>query len=137
MPRRIAMTVTFLEMAGKPAALPPPSPRGRHAILRAEKPAPHFYRYLYDTIGDKYFWVDRRKISHDKLAEIIYLADLIATGRTCPIVGKLRLAVKGDLDQAMLLSLAFSVRYILKRGKEIHPQTVEAWNYFIGRGKSV
>ena len=55
MPRRIAMTVTFLEMVAKPSALPPPSPRGRHAILRAEKPAPHFYRYLYDTIGDKYF----------------------------------------------------------------------------------
>src|ERR1700761_453871 len=71
-PRRIPMTVTFLEMTAKPAALPPPSPRGRHAILRAEKPAAHFYRYLYDTIGDKYFWVDRRKITHDKLTEIIH-----------------------------------------------------------------
>ncbi len=62
--RRIAMTVTFLEMTAKPAALPPPSPRGRHAILRAEKPPPHFYRYLYDPIGDKYFRVDRPKIRH-------------------------------------------------------------------------
>ena len=65
------MTVTFLEMTAKPAALPPPSPRGRNAILRCEKPAPHYYRYLYDTIGERYFWVDRRKISHEKLAEII------------------------------------------------------------------
>jgi hypothetical protein len=71
-PRRIAMTVTFLEMTAKPSALPPPSPRGRHAILRSEKPPPHFYRYLYDTIGDKYFWVDRRKIGPEKLAEIIH-----------------------------------------------------------------
>ena len=70
--RRIPMTVTFLEMTAKPAALPPPSPRGRHAILRSEKPPPHFYRYLYDTIGDRYFWVDRRKLSLDKLAEIIH-----------------------------------------------------------------
>jgi hypothetical protein len=70
--RRIPMTVTFLEMTAKPAALPPPSPRGRHAILRAEKPPPHFYRYLYDTIGEKYFWVDRRKISAEKLIEIIH-----------------------------------------------------------------
>jgi GNAT superfamily N-acetyltransferase len=70
--RRIPMTVTFLEMKTKAAALPPPAPRGRHAILRAEKPPTHFYRYLYDTIGDKYFWVDRRKISHEKLAEIIH-----------------------------------------------------------------
>ena len=71
-PRRIAMTVTFLEMTAKPSVLPPPSPRGRHAILRSENPPPHFYRYLYDTIGDKYFWVDRRKVGHDKLAEIIH-----------------------------------------------------------------
>ena len=70
--RRIAMTVTFLEMTAKPSALPPPSPRGRHAILRSEKPPTHFYRYLYDTIGDRYFWVDRRKISHNRLAEIIH-----------------------------------------------------------------
>jgi hypothetical protein len=69
---RIPMTVTFLEMTAKPSALPPPSPRGRHAILRCENPPPHFYRYLYDTIGDRYFWVDRRKISHEKLAEIIH-----------------------------------------------------------------
>ena len=69
---RIPMTVTFLDQSSKPAVLPPPAPRGRHAIMRAEKPAPHFYRYLYDTIGDKYFWVDRRKISHEKLAEIIH-----------------------------------------------------------------
>jgi GNAT superfamily N-acetyltransferase len=69
---RIPMTVTFLEMKAKPSALPPPSPRGRHAILRAENPPPHFYRYLYDTIGEKYFWVDRRKLTFDKLAEIIH-----------------------------------------------------------------
>ena len=30
--RRISMTVTFLEMTAKPSALPPPAPRGRHAI---------------------------------------------------------------------------------------------------------
>jgi GNAT superfamily N-acetyltransferase len=70
--RRIPMTVTFLEMTAKPAALPPPAPRGRYAILRAEKPPPHFYRYLYDTIGDRYFWVDRRKIDDSKLCEIIH-----------------------------------------------------------------
>ncbi len=67
----------------------------------------------------------------DKLAKIIYLADLIAEGRTSPIVGKLRLAVQDDLDQAMLMSLAFSIRYLLKSRKLIHPQTVAAWNYHL------
>ena len=71
-PHRIPMTVTFLEMTAKPAAPPPPAPRGRHAILRCEQPPTHFYRYLYDHIGEKYFWVDRRKLTPEKLAQIIH-----------------------------------------------------------------
>ena len=66
------MTVTFLEMTAKPAALPPPLPRGKIAYLKSEQPPVHFYRYLYDTVGGKYFWVDRKKISDDKLTEIIH-----------------------------------------------------------------
>ena len=69
--RRIPMVVTFLEMKDKPAALPPPMPRGKVAILKAEHPPVHFYRYLYDTIGDAYFWVDRRKLSDAQLGEIL------------------------------------------------------------------
>jgi GNAT superfamily N-acetyltransferase len=70
-PRRIPMTVTFLEMTAKPSAIPPPMPRGKIAFLKSENPPVHFYRYLYDTVGGKYFWVDRRKLSDGKLAEII------------------------------------------------------------------
>ena len=69
--RRIPMTVTFLEMLAKPAALPPPQPKGRNAILKAANPPVHFYRYLYDTIGDAYHWVDRRKLSDEDLGTII------------------------------------------------------------------
>jgi GNAT superfamily N-acetyltransferase len=69
--RRIPMTVTFLEMHARPPALPPPQPKGKVAILRADKPPVHFYRYLYDTIGEPYYWVDRRKLSDAALAEII------------------------------------------------------------------
>jgi len=69
--KNIPMTVTFLEMRAKPIALPPPQPRGKIAILRAERPAIHFYRYLYDTIGGPYFWVDRRKMDDKHLSEIV------------------------------------------------------------------
>lgn len=69
--RRIPMVVTFLEMAAKPAALPPPAPRGKIAIMRATNPPVHFYRYLYNTVGDAYYWVDRRKLNDDALAAII------------------------------------------------------------------
>src|SRR5215472_16853920 len=69
--RRIPMTVTFLRMDSKPSALPPPQPKGKVAILRAANPPVHFYRYLYDTIGDEYSWVDRRKLSDPQLAHIV------------------------------------------------------------------
>ena len=66
------MTVTFLEMNAKPTRLPPPQPRGKVAFLRCEKPPVHFYRYLYDTIGDDYYWVDRKKLTPEALAEVIH-----------------------------------------------------------------
>ena len=37
---------------------------------RCEKPPVHFYRYLYDTIGADYYWVDRKKLSPEALAKI-------------------------------------------------------------------
>ena len=69
--RRIPMTVTFLEMNAKSSATPPPQPRGKVALLRCENPSVHFYRYLYDTIGADYYWVDRKKLVPEALAEII------------------------------------------------------------------
>ena len=65
------MTVTFLEMNAKPSVLPPPQPRGKVALLRCEKPPTHFYRYLYDTIGRDYYWVDRKKLVPEALATVI------------------------------------------------------------------
>ena len=70
--RRIPMTVTFLEMKARPTALPPPQPKGRIALLKADKPPTHFYRYLYDTIGADYYWVDRKRLTPDALADIIH-----------------------------------------------------------------
>jgi hypothetical protein len=71
--RRIPMTVTFLEMNAKPAALPPPLPaKSKVALLKCEKPPIHFYRYLYDTIGAQYYWVDRKRLSPEALTEVIH-----------------------------------------------------------------
>jgi GNAT superfamily N-acetyltransferase len=69
--KRIPTVVTFLEMTSRPSALPPQQPKGKVAILKAENPPLHFYRYLYDTIGDAYKWVDRRKKSPADLAAIV------------------------------------------------------------------
>jgi len=68
--KRIPTVVTFLEMKAKPSLLAP-RPKGKIAMLRAEHPPVHFYRYLYDVIGREYYWVDRKKISDETLAAII------------------------------------------------------------------
>jgi GNAT superfamily N-acetyltransferase len=69
--RFLPMTVTFLEMKAKPSVIPPPHPSTKIAILRAEKPPVHFYRYLYNTIGEPYYWVDRRRMDDASLKELI------------------------------------------------------------------
>ena len=69
--RYMPMTVTFLEMKARPSTTPPPQPTGKVAILRAEHPPVHFYRYLYNTVGDAYYWVDRRRMDDPSLAALL------------------------------------------------------------------
>jgi len=74
--KHVPMTVTFLEMTKKPSVFPPPTPKRKVALLRAENPPPHFYRYLYNTVGGPYLWVDRRDIDDAALAAIVHDADV-------------------------------------------------------------
>ena len=70
-PKRVSMIVTFLDMHHKPTALPPPTPKGKVALLKADRPPVHFYRYLYNTIGGPWKWVERRKLDDGALATLI------------------------------------------------------------------
>ncbi len=69
--RFIETTVTYLEMHQRPTRPTVPAPSGKLAILRAEKPTPSFYRYLYDAVGESWNWTDRRVIDDDALTAII------------------------------------------------------------------
>jgi ribosomal protein S18 acetylase RimI-like enzyme len=68
--------VTHLDMRAEPRLPPAPKPSGKYALIRAEKPPVHFYRYLYDTIGRHYAWVSRKKLSDAELAAIIHNDDV-------------------------------------------------------------
>lgn len=72
---RIDVTITYLEQTERPILPQPPMPHGKVALLRAERPPVHFYRYLYRLIGDPYHWVSRRRMDDDALAEIIHHPD--------------------------------------------------------------
>ncbi|MBM3518381.1 MAG: GNAT family N-acetyltransferase [Alphaproteobacteria bacterium] len=66
-------TITYLEMRAPPASLPELRPPAgvRLTLLRAEKPTLAFYRFLYDTVGEGYHWVDRKRMSDARLRTII------------------------------------------------------------------
>ncbi len=69
---RVSVTITYLEQSERPVLATPPRPRTKVALLRAEKPPIHFYRYLYRLVGDPYNWVSRRRMSDEDLAAIIH-----------------------------------------------------------------
>ncbi len=86
-PRTVEMTVTYLRMdAHTPVNVHPPA-NHRVTLMQAHVPPVHFYRYLYDTIGHGYVWIDRRLMSDDDLAAIINdpaVAIYVAYADGCP-----------------------------------------------------
>ncbi len=73
---RVDVTITYLEQNERPALPLPPRPPGKIALMRAEQPPVHFYRYMYRLVGDPWHWVSRRRLSDDALAEIIHDPDV-------------------------------------------------------------
>lgn len=67
----IKTTVTHLEMTNPPIRPPKRSPLARLMLLRLEDCPVHFYRYLYDTVGKGYHWVDRKRMNDEELGNII------------------------------------------------------------------
>ena len=71
MGRQASVTVTYLRQVSRPSLPPQPRPPRKLAILRAEDPPVHFYRYLYDLVGRRWNWVSRRALTDAELALII------------------------------------------------------------------
>ncbi|MEZ5892205.1 MAG: GNAT family N-acetyltransferase [Parvularculaceae bacterium] len=73
---RLKTTITYLEQSLRPSLPRPVTPAKKTALMRAERPPVHFYRYLYDLVGAPYNWISRRKLSDKELAEIIHHPDV-------------------------------------------------------------
>lgn len=67
-PETIDTVVTFLEMTEMAHPHVHPPSNVRVALMHLEHPPVHFYRYLYDRVGDGLCWVDRKKLSDKQLA---------------------------------------------------------------------
>ncbi|MGH7056532.1 MAG: GNAT family N-acetyltransferase [Acetobacteraceae bacterium] len=67
---RVGVTITFLRMTAPPSEPAPRLPEDAH-VVRLAAPTTFFYRYLYDTVGDRYVWWLRRALAVPDLAAII------------------------------------------------------------------
>lgn len=68
----VPVTVTYLRMDAPPRRPAPPPPAIPHALMRAESPPVHFYRYLYNTVGRPWIWTKRRYWSDAELELVIH-----------------------------------------------------------------
>lgn len=68
--RRVEAIVTYLEAFG-PGPRLASHPAGRMALLRVPQPSPRFYRYLYEGVGEPWFWYERRAMDDAALKAAI------------------------------------------------------------------
>jgi GNAT superfamily N-acetyltransferase len=63
--------ITYLEMIVRPMRPPLPAPAGKLALMRLERCTVSYYRYLYQAVGERWLWFERRVWSDENLARVI------------------------------------------------------------------
>lgn len=70
--KTVDIVVTYLEMETEPASYPPAPAGMQLALMRVHEIPVHFYRYLHDTAGRAYNWVERHVIDDETLSGLIH-----------------------------------------------------------------
>jgi nicotinate-nucleotide adenylyltransferase len=63
---------------------------------------------------------------------IIYLADFTSADRDYPDVDIMRKKTDKNLLDGMLYSLSYTITSIVKQQRQIHPDTINCYNYIVG-----
>jgi GNAT superfamily N-acetyltransferase len=69
---KLSTVITYQEMLAppkRPYAAPPP--HLKLALIRAERPSVPFSRYLYNTVGEPWWWYERKQMSDERFAAMI------------------------------------------------------------------
>ncbi|MBQ8965137.1 bis(5'-nucleosyl)-tetraphosphatase (symmetrical) YqeK [Ruminococcus sp.] len=101
-----------------------------HAIAGAE-----LVQQLFDIRDEEMIWAIRWHTvaagDMSRLAEVIYLADLISADRDYKDVGRMRKLADKSLERAMCEALRFSIGDSVGKGNSIPLSTLEAYNRYI------
>ncbi len=70
------------------------------------------------------------------LDRVVYIADMLEPGRKHAPLEPLREAAGTvSLDELFRMAYAASLRYLIDRGKLIHPTTVDVWNWLVAEAQ--
>ncbi len=107
-------------------------------------PAPVMHQYTGAYIAENYLKISDGEILNairfhtsgradmGELEKLIYLADLLESGREFAGVEKLRGMFWRDLDECLLGSLALQIDYLKSKGTPVYPLTEEAYAWIRG-----
>ncbi len=70
------------------------------------------------------------------LEKIIFISDYIEPGRIFPGVDEIRKVAFSDIDAAIIIALDSTIKYVIKKGALIQPDSIEARNFIIA-GKRI
>ncbi len=73
----VEVTITYLEMAGRPAYPRPHQPLGHQAaLLHAENPPVWYFMNLYEAVGQQYSWTDMHAETPENLRAFVQHPDV-------------------------------------------------------------
>jgi nicotinate-nucleotide adenylyltransferase len=84
--------------------------------------------------GIRYHTTGRANMS--KFEMIIYLADFTSADRNYPDVDKMRAETDKGLLNGMLYSLRYTIIDIVSHNRQIHPDTINCFNWVVGQIKN-
>lgn len=85
------------------------------------------------AVLDAIRWHTTGRAGMSLLERVIWVADYIEPGRNFPGVGDIRREAERNLDNALLIALDSTLRYVLQRGWLLHTYSVHARNWLLMR----
>ncbi len=70
------------------------------------------------------------------LEKIIFISDYIEPGRVFPGVDEIRKVAFSDIDASIIIALDSTIKYVIKKGALIQPDSIDARNFIIARKRT-